>query len=545
MIGQEQTKFAVHKAIAKSVIAHGADTMFGLLGDANLFMADEYVRNCGGTFVPATHENSAVLMALGYAQVTGKTGVATVTHGPALSNCITALIEGVKGTLPLVLLCGDTPVEDRDGPQNLPQRELVLAAGAGFEQMRTIDTVANDIATAFRRAHIERRPIVLNMPRDFMWQETGVQETVFPICQAPVDAALGTDLENAVGIIAAAKRPIVLAGRGAVSARDELAELAKRIGAPLATTLKAKGLFQNEDFDIGVFGTLSTPAAVEAILTSDCILAFGVGFHRFTTVKGAYLEGKRLVQIDTLAADIGKVVQPDAGVIGDPERVAKTLIHWLDQAEIPSSGFTNELETTTLKLPHPVEPAQQSDGHVDLTKALIALNTAIPQDRILVCDGGRFMGEAWKRFDVNHPADFVMTTNTGAIGMGMGQAIGAAHANTNKPVLLVTGDGGFMMAGLNEFSTAVQTQADLIVVVCNDQAYGAEYVQFADRQMDPRISQFNWPPFADVARSMGGAGVTVMGPGDLKKAVQAIEHRNGPLLIDLRLDPATVPRVQF
>lgn len=545
MSGQNQNKIAVFKAIANSVMAQGSDTMFGLLGDANLFMADEYVRSYGGTFIPATHENNAVLMALGFAQVTGKTGVATITHGPALTNCLTALVEGVKGTLPVVLLCGDTPVADRDGAQNLPQRELVLAAGAGFEQMRSLDTVTVDIATAFRRARIERRPIVLNMPRDFMWQETAAQPIVHAIVDAPTNAALGTDLENAVGILAAAKRPIILVGRGAVSARAEIVELANRIGAPLATTLKANGLFQAEPFGIGVHGTISTPAAVDTILASDCVVAFGVGFNRFTTVDGAYLEGKRIIQIDTQLVEIGKNAQIDAGLVGDPGLVAKTMIHWLDEAEIPSSGFTNELDETALKSPHPIEKTTQTEGFIDLTQALMVLETAIPDDRILVSDGGRFMGEAWIRFSVAHPRNFFQTTNTGAIGLGMGQAIGAAHSGRGQPVLLATGDGGFMMGGLSEFSTAVQTKRDLIVAICNDQAYGAEYVQFTDRQMDPTISQFNWPSFAEVAIAMGGQGVTVENAADLDKAVQAIADRDGPLLIDLRIDPALVPRMQF
>src|SRR5690606_18510560 len=121
-----------------------------------------FARECGGRYVAAAHEGSAVLMALGYAQVTGKVGVATVTHGPGLTNTITALIEGVKGTTPIVLLAGDTAVTDKDNFQNVPQREHVLATGAGFEQMRAPETFAEDMATAFRRAQVERRPIVLN-----------------------------------------------------------------------------------------------------------------------------------------------------------------------------------------------------------------------------------------------------------------------------------------------------------------------------------------------------------------------------------------------
>jgi len=127
----------------------------------------------------------------------------------------------------------------------------------------------------------------------------------------------------------------------------------------------------------------------------------------------------------------------------------------------------------------------------------------------------------------------------------MGHAIGAAHANLDRPVLLVSGDGGFMMGGLNEFTTAVQTGADLIVVICNDQAYGAEYVQFTDRQMNPGISQFSWPSFSEVANSLGGVGITVGSSTDLDTAIQAIKARDCPLVIELLLDPASVPRLHL
>ena len=97
-------KIHVYQSIAQAVSDHGVDTMFGLMGDANLFMVDHFVRECGGRFVPVSHEGSCVLMALAYAHVAGKVGVATVTHGPALTNCVTALAEAARGHIPVVLL---------------------------------------------------------------------------------------------------------------------------------------------------------------------------------------------------------------------------------------------------------------------------------------------------------------------------------------------------------------------------------------------------------------------------------------------------------
>jgi thiamine pyrophosphate-dependent acetolactate synthase large subunit-like protein len=196
----------VYQSIARAVLDHQIETMFGLMGDANLFMVDHYVRACGGRFVPAAHEGSSVLMALAHAHVSGNVGVATVTHGPGLTNCVTALTEGARGSIPMVLLAGDTPVANPRHLQNVDQREVVKATGAGFEQMRSPETSIQDVARAFYRARAERRPIVLNMPADFMWHKMAYEKIVHEAFVAPAFVPAGSDLDKAIGIIASAKR---------------------------------------------------------------------------------------------------------------------------------------------------------------------------------------------------------------------------------------------------------------------------------------------------------------------------------------------------
>ncbi|MDF3607713.1 thiamine pyrophosphate-binding protein [Paracoccus sp. DMF-8] len=161
----------VHELLADSLAAHGVSHLFGLIGDANLFMVDAFIRAGRGQYVPCTHEASAVLAAIGFAQASGRTGVATITHGPALTNVITALVEGVKGCIPVVVLCGDTPPGDLEHLQKVDQRELVKAAGAGFVEMRSPATATQDLARAFRQAAMERRPVILNMRVDLQWEK--------------------------------------------------------------------------------------------------------------------------------------------------------------------------------------------------------------------------------------------------------------------------------------------------------------------------------------------------------------------------------------
>ncbi len=466
----------------------GCGPVFGLVGDANLYLVDSHVREYGGAYHSAASEAGAVLMALGHAAISGRVGLASVTHGPAVTNTVTALAEGVRSFTPLVLMCGDTAAHDRGNLQDIPQREVILASGAGFEQMRSAATAVEDFARALRRAWEERRPIAFNIPTDLQKQEVEYRPRHWqfpPPRQAVVPAE--AEVEAAVGILATARRPIVLAGRGAIdpAARAALLRLAARLDAPVMTTLKARELFRGEGADLGIFGTLSTPAGVEAIMASDCVIAFGAGLNAYTTAHGAYVAGRRVVQVSREAGDLGRGHLPDAGVTGDAVPTVEAILHWLDEAEIAPSGFLAELQAAEPPAEPPRRMPAPAPGRVDYIEALAALDAILPRDRVLVTDAGRFVIQAFRRLTVQEPRLFLQSVAFGSIGLGLPCAIGAGVAEPGRPVVLVIGDGGFMLGGLQEFHSAVRNRTDLIVLLCNDGSYGAEHVQLREKQMDP------------------------------------------------------------
>jgi thiamine pyrophosphate-dependent acetolactate synthase large subunit-like protein len=537
----------VHLALARALRDIGVDTMFGLIGDANLYMVDAFVRECGGRFVGAANEAGAVQMALGHAQVTGKVAVATVTHGPGLTNALTSMVEGVKASVPVLLLVGDTPVDDRDHLQKVAQREFIAATGAGFEQLRAPETLAADLATAWRRAAIERRPVALNMPIEFQWREVDfVRPDAFVPQDRPFEGS-GPEMDKAIGIIAAAKRPIVLAGRGAVEhgAEAAIARLAGRIGAPLATTLLGKGLFASHPFNIGIFGTLSHELASEVIAQSDCVIAFGASLNRFTTDARRLLSGKRVVHVNAERGHLGRFAAPDAALAGDLEATADAMVRWLDEAEIPSSGAaTEELRARLAAFRRPAKAdGRPRAGTADMRRVLQRLDAAMPADRVFVTDAGRFVLESWATIGVAAPRSFVFTVAYGSIGLGLGEAIGASVGVPGRPTLLVAGDGGFMLGCLTEMRTAVRERCDMVIVVLNDGSYGAEHIQFRRKDMDPALSVLDMPDFAPVASALGAVGMTVRDDDDLEQAMQAIaaRDRSRPLLIDVKLDPDCIP----
>jgi thiamine pyrophosphate-dependent acetolactate synthase large subunit-like protein len=532
----------VHEVIARTLDEMGVDTIFGLIGDGNLYMVDSFTRAVGGRFIPVAHEASAVLAASGYSRTTGRLGVAAVTHGPALTNTVTALIEAVRARTPLVLMAGDTAVADRDNLQKIDQRSVILPTGAAFEQVRSPETVPEDFVSAFRGAELERRPVVLNIPADFQWQDVELRSPQRrPVIRQSVRPSEDA-LDAALGIIASSRRPIVLAGRGATSAPARAAVLgfARRIGAPVATTLQARELFAGEPEDLGIFGTLSTDKTIDVIGQADCVVAFGAALNRWTTGEDSLLNAARVVQADLDPAALNHHRAVDAPVVGDVAVVADEFVRLLDAVSFTSTGFAARIGRTPAA-GMAARAARNRPGMLDINEVLRVINRSFPAERSLVLDAGRFFHHAAFNVRTGAVNSYVHTLEFGCIGLGMANAIGAAAGTPATPVLMISGDGGFMLGGLAEFNTAVRNRLDIVVVIMNDRSYGAEYIQFRNKGMDPAISTFEWPSFAAVASALGGIGYAVHTLDELEKAMDDLTHRDRPALIEVQLDPDSIP----
>lgn len=518
--------------------------MFGVMGDANMYIANSFHEETGGKFFSTSNESGAVLMANGYAAVTGRVGAATVTHG-AIPNTVSALLDGVRGGYPVVVLAGDTATTDRFHLQNLPQRDIVMPTGAGFEQARSPQTIGADVAVAARRARTEQRPIVLNVPIDFQECEVEYTKVEFGPLPPPVWAPQPAAVENAVGLVSASRRPVIVCGRGAAhpDARKAILRLAERVGAPVATSLRGKDLFRGDPFNLGIFGTLATPVGLDTIVKADCVIAFGASLNALTADGGDLLSGKRIVQCDVDARAFGRYYPADVAVTGDAGQVAEAMIELLDEAEVPPSGYRSAELSRRLATAPPATSggSQRAPGTVDLGDALARINDIVDPDRTVVVDGGRFSHLALQTMNVPEPGAYVHALSIGHIGLSVGYGIGAAIGRPSRPTLVIAGDGSFMLGGLAEFNTAVRHGVDLIVAVMDDGAYGAEYYRFVGRALDPSPTTFRWPDFAAVATALGGTGVTVRTEDDFDVVRSVLAERDRPVLIDVKLDPATIP----
>jgi acetolactate synthase I/II/III large subunit len=531
----------VYEALAQALYDNDIHAMFGVVGDANLFIIDRFLNVAGGHYVATSSEAGAVMAAFGYAQVSGKLGAATVTHGPGLTNTVTALAEAERGRVPLLLLAGDTPMSKRDHIQDIDQRAIVAAAGVHLQQVRSAASAVADIAEAVRIAWTQSAPVVVNIPIDIQWESIDY----LPIVGTPMPpATVSADpeaVEEAVGVIASSDRPIVLAGRGARSAdaRAAVLQLAERIGAPVATTLRGKDLFTGIAGNIGIFGTLSDDAALDLIGQADCVIAFGAGLNEWTTAEGALLDGKRVVHVDVDRARLNRFSRVTVAVTADAASAARDFVGLLDQAEIAASTFIDRA-TQRLAVRNADSTDRGTDDTVDIHTALSLVDRVVPADRVVVTDNGRFIKHAFVALHVEHPSHYAHAVNFGSIGLGMATALGASYAAPEHPVLLACGDGGFAEGGLSELVTAVMQRRNIIVLLLNDGAYGAEYVHLANRGMDPACTTFDWPDFGPIASAIGAQGATVRNTKELEDALEKVDFAAGPILLDVRIDPQRV-----
>jgi acetolactate synthase I/II/III large subunit len=528
--------------LASVLAEHGVESIFGVLGNGNMFTISDWIAQHKGNYVAAANEAGAVLMAAGYANAADRVGVATVTYGPGLANTVAALTSAARERSAVVVLSGDAVYAQRGHTQKIDQAALIAPTGAGYEQALSPQSMAGDLRRALWRAAAERRPIVFSASVEFTFADT---ESASPLSHAVMGFAQSPSpdpaaMDTVVGLIASARRPLILAGAGArtPAARAALERLADTIGAPVSTTLPAKGLFYGNEYDLGVLGSLSTPRAVEAVLAADCVVAAGAGLNRLTAGGDGwpYFKDKTVVQCDLDPSALGRDYPIQAGVVADATVFATMAAEWLTAAEHRPTTFRASLSRDSRALRR--RDGVAAPGTVGIDQALTALNEALPVERRIALDGGRFASHAVAHLEVARPQAWSCSfRGFGAVGNAVSTAIGMCCAGGGGPTVAVVGDGGFMLGGLAEFNTAVRHGLDLVVFVCNDGSYGAEYRKLKARDFGVRSCVFAWPDFAQVAESLGGCGLTVRSTGDLARMPAVIEKRSQPLLIDVKLDP--------
>jgi thiamine pyrophosphate-dependent acetolactate synthase large subunit-like protein len=524
-----------HEAVAQELARAGVRDVFGVVGVGNLHLVHELTGVHGAAYHAARHESGAVMAADAYARVSGGLGVCTVTQGPGLGNTITALTAAARYGTRLVMLTGEMPAATPKGSsQEIDQEALVGPTGARYVRLTAEDDWT--VATAAILADVRRTrvPVVIALPNDV--QQKPVRSSAAPAVP-PAVAPTAPDraaVDAAAELLRSATLPLILAGRGALGGETPalLAGLAERTGALLGTTLLAKDLFAGHPHQVGVVGGFTRPAARAIVDEADLVLSFGAGLNMWTTKKGTLLAHAALVQCDAapgaLRADARVRLSGDAGLTAEALLTAVGA----GPARALPERIAGELAREAPEFP-------AGTGGVDPRAAILALDRLLPAYRTLVLDGGHFVGFPGTYLRVPDPEALVFTQNFGSIGLGLGAAVGATLGRPGALCVAVLGDGGFTMA-LSELETVARLRRPMVLVIMNDNGYGAEVHHMRAIGMPTELAEFPPVPFADVARAFGLHSVTAQTLAEVEAVADLVADLDRPLLIDLRVDPSVV-----
>ena len=532
----------VAEAIAKSLATRGVEAFFGLVGSGN-FAVTNALHAAGAAFYSSRHECGAIMMADGYARASGNVGVCTVHQGPGFTNTLTGLTEAAKSRTSLVLIAADTPAGTLWSNFKIDQAAFAETAGAVAERVRSPETAAVDAARALRRAQIERRPVVLNVPIDLPAKPCPDELPVppdGPALQPPRPSE--RSVADVAVLLEASSRPVIVAGRGAALAggREALEALGERVGALLTTSAVGNGLFAGNPYSLGIAGGFTSPLAAELLARADAVLAFGASLNRWTTRHGRlFSPDARIVQVDLDEEAIGALYPADVGVVGDAAATARAIVEELDRRGVKKEGFrSDELAREISARRWRDEPYEDrgTGDHIDPRTLSILLDDLLPPERTVATDSGHFMGYPAMYLDVLDGHGFVFAQAFQSVGLGLANAIGAAVARPERLCVAAVGDGGTLMA-LGELETAARYRLPMVVVVYNDAAYGAEVHHFGPMGQNVDLTRFPDTDFAALARAAGAEGITVRGPEDLAPLKEWLGRRDRPLAIDAKVNP--------
>ena len=532
----------VAEAIGRELARQGLEQVFGVVGSGNFHVTNALV-GAGAWFVATRHEAGAATMADAYARTTQRVAAVTVHQGCGLTNALTGLTEAAKSRTPLLVLAADTAGWNVLSNFNIDQPAVLRGLGIDSETITSPRTAVHEAVRALRRAAVDRRTVVLNLPLDV--QEAEVPADAVPPLAPPVlEAAVAgpRSVEQLADLLRSAARPVFIAGRGArlSGARDVLAELGELSGALLATSAVARGLFAGLEWSVDVSGGFATPTAADLISSADLVVSWGASLNVWTLRAGELLDADAtVVQVDEDPAAIGTHVRVDHGIVGDVRATAAAAVESLRARprSAPSWRTPQVRERIRAGLRWRDEPYSDTstDELIDPRTLTAALDDILPDQRVVAPDGGNFNGYPAMFLDVPDERGFCLTLAFQSIGLGLSTAIGAGLASPGRVAVAGVGDGGFMMSHV-ELDTAVRVGVPLVVVVYNDHAYGAEVHHFGPEGHPLEIVEFPETDIAAIARGHGCEAVTVRTVEDLKAVRDWVDGpRRRPLVIDARI----------
>ena len=531
--------------VVKTLAAAGVDTVFGIISVHNIPIYDAIHRLGGIRPVPVRHEQAALLMADGYARATGRLGVAITSTGPGAGNAMGSMAETYWAESPVLHLTGQIETrylgKAKGFIHEAKDQLALLSAGSKWAgRPNTTAEIPAVLGEAIRQALTGRqRPVSVELPIDVQYFDEEVEVPVFE--GFPRAEPAEADLARAGDIVTGARRPLIWAGVGVISAdaTAELRQLAERLEAGVITTIGGRGSIP-EDHPL-CLGALMLEEPIQQLLReADVLVAAGTRFHGYNTRNWQLELPKTIVHLDVDPEEIGRNYPAAQGVVGDAKLALEGLLRTLDAA--PSAD--------------PEWGARVSQARAAAREAMRArlgpharimddLRTALPRDAIVVKDA-TIPAYTWgnRLLEVYEPRTSIHSASV-AIGPGFPLALGAAVGRPDRRVVCIAGDGGFVY-NLAELATAVQEKLGVVVLLFNDGGYGVlrniQDQQFEGRRM-ASVDLVN-PDFGKLADAFGVWSGRVESVEGFAPVLDRALQSGGPALVEIDLravGPMAVP----
>jgi thiamine pyrophosphate-dependent acetolactate synthase large subunit-like protein len=540
---------SVAEVVGRILVDVGIDHVFGVVGSGNFHVTNAMVA-AGARFVAARHEGGAATMADAFARTTDRPAAVTVHQGCGLTNAMTGITEAAKSRTPVVIVAA----EATQPRSNFFVDQEALARAVGAVAMRVDDpaTAAAVAADAVRTAVTTRRTVLLNLPLTVQAtqavQVPARSETSprsrreFSRPERPGELPLGprrsptSAVERLADAVRRAERPVFVAGRGARGAGPAVAEVAERSGALLAESAVAKGLFAGHPWSLGVSGGFASPGAADLIRGADLIVGWGCALNMWTMRHGTLIApDATVVQVDDTEDALGAHRELTFGVHGDVGLTATALTGLLEARNgYRTTDVRRRLEAGIAWTGEPYDDLG-GNGLIDPRTLSRDLDALLPKDRVVAVDSGNFMGYPAAYLDVRDHHSFCFTQAFQSIGLGLATAIGAAVASPGRLTVAALGDGGALMSAM-ELETVVRLGLDLLVVVYDDHANGAEVHHFRPDGAPLDTVVFPDTDIAAIGRGFGLDAVTVRSPADLDTVRAWLDAgRPRPMLVDAKV----------
>jgi 5-guanidino-2-oxopentanoate decarboxylase len=525
--------WSVGRYIVALLAANGIDTVFGIPGVHNL----EFYRGLAATglrHILVRHEQNAGFAADGFARASGRPAAAFVISGPGLTNILTAAAQANSDSVPMLILAS-TPVEASLakgwGVLHELDDQRALAAGVvgTARSARSAQDARDHLREVFASFQLGRqRPAYLEVPLDLLGEPTSLRPERFAHVGGGPQPAPAV-IERAIGLLAGAQRPMIVAGGGAKAAGVQLRELVEALDGYLVTTVAGKGLLP-ERHAANLGASLQFRTTQELVSRADVVLAVGTELSETDFYSGSRLEMTgRLIRIDMDATKLADHYAADVGIWGDAVASLDALVQALSGPDRAQRRWRSELGPAST---HRARIEEQFNAvSRACARLLVAVRAAIPDDAAVFSDMTQVAYLGNYAFAADRPGTWFHPSGYGTLGYALPAAIGALVADPSRPALALAGDFGFQFTS-QELATAVELQLSLPIVIWNNSALGQIRDDMVAAGVAPTGVIGHNPDFPALARAYGAHAERTRGPRELTEAIRSALLRPGPTVLE-------------